>query len=130
MHKENEKSDEKSAVQNRFTAYLKRALHNGKIDLLYKGNPFKAEIPTDEIEHISLEDTDLFDRLAEYDALQQALRTIKDRERYVLLARVVENRDFRQIGKRIGLSGKGAAAVYYRTLEKLRRQIEGEENGF
>lgn len=57
--------------------------------------------------------------------LQWALRAIKDRERYVLLARVMDEKDFEQIGAEVGLSYKGAAAVYYRTIAKLRKLVGG-----
>ena len=51
------------------------------------------------------------------------------RERYVFLARVLDKRPFDVIGVQLGLSYKGAAAVYYRAIRKLKKSIEGV-NGY
>lgn len=52
-----------------------------------------------------------------------------ERERYVFLARVLDKRPFDVIGMQLGLSYKGAAAVYYRAIRKLKKSIEGV-NGY
>ena len=76
------------------------------------------------------DEEDLYSRMAECEALYQALRTIKERERYVLLARVIDDKSFSEIAAELGLSYKGAAAIYYRALDKLRRLLGGEVDGF
>lgn len=76
------------------------------------------------------EEKDFLSQLAEYDALRQALQAIKEQERYILLARVIDEKGFAQIADEVGLSYKGTAAVYYRTLEKLRKFLGGERNEF
>lgn len=131
MYKRKDKTNEANAVQNLFTAYLKNAIHNARIDLLYKrNNPSRFEDVLDEQEQRLTNQMDFVDRLAEYDALQWALRMIKERERYILLARVIDEKDFDEIGAEIGLTYKGTAAVYYRTLVKLRNLIGGDGDGF
>ena len=62
-------------------------------------------------------------------ALLYALKQIDERERYVFLARVLDKRPFDVIGVQLGLSYKGAAAVYYRAIRKLKKSIEGV-NGY
>ena len=130
MNKRKDRANKEDAIQNLFTAYLRNAIHNTRIDLLYKrNNPERFETALDEQEQLPTQ-IDFVDRLAEYDALQWALRMIKERERYILLARVIDEKDFDEIGAEIGLTYKGVAAVYYRTLAKLRNLIGGDGNGF
>lgn len=131
MNKRKDKTNEANTLQNHFTAYLKNAIHNTRIDLLYKrNNPSMFKDALDEQEQLPANQMDFVDRLAEYDALQWALRMIKERERYILLARVIDEKDFDEIGAEIGLTYKGTAAVYYRTLAKLRSLIGGDGDGF
>lgn len=111
-------------------AYLHHAVHNGRIDYLYKRNHHvRLKIPLEDLESLSTQ-SDFTLHLAENDALQWALRAIKKCERYILLARVIDEKDFAQIGAEVGLSYKGAAAVYYRTIAKLRKLIGEDANGF
>ena len=62
-------------------------------------------------------------------ALLYALKQLDERERYVFLAHVLDKRPFDVIGVQLGLSYKGAAAVYYRAIRKLKKSIEGV-NGY
>lgn len=129
-YKRNDGTEEINAIQNRFTAYLHHAVHNGRIDYLYKKNhPARLETPLENLEALPSQ-SDFTFHFAECDALQWALRTIQARERYILLAKVIDEKDFAQIGAEMGLSYKGAAAVYYRTIAKLQKLIGEDANGF
>ena len=64
----------------------------------------------------------------ESDALDQALVKLSERERYVLLSRVLEEKSFEEIGKKLGLKYKGVTAMYSRTLAKLRKMLEEVQN--
>ena len=131
MGKNDNRTYDSNAVQNRFTAYLKNAVHNKRIDYLYKkNNPSQFELSIDDLEQLPTDQLDFTSRIAEYDTLQWALRLIKERERYILLARVIDEKDFDEIGAEIGLTYKGTAAKYYRTLAKLRNLIGGNDDGF
>lgn len=121
--------DRNSAVQNQFTAYLKKAIHNRRIDYLYKKNPNLIYL-IDGIEYLADESEDPMALYAEYDLLNRALRKIKERERYILLARIIDDKSFDQIANEVGLGYKGTAAAYYRTLRKLRKILEDEKNEF
>ena len=57
----------------------------------------------------------------------QALQNMKARERYIFLARVIEERPFTELARELGLSYKGVAAIYYRTLQRLRKEMEDLE---
>lgn len=41
----------------------------------------------------------------------------------IFLARTLEEEDFETLGAKFGLSYKGAAALYYRTIQKIRKSI-------
>ena len=77
-----------------------------------------------------IQEADIYADLERRDVLYRALKQITDRERYVLFAHVLEEKDFGQIGKELGLSYKGAASVYYRAIARMRRQIGGDPDGF
>ena len=130
MYKRNDNSGRFNSVQNSFTAYLRRAVHNIRIDYLYKKKkPLQFEMSFEDRELPFEDQLDFVCCLVEYDALQWSLRMIKDRDRYILLARVIDEKNFDQIGAETGLTYKGAAAVYYRTLTKLRKLIGGDMDG-
>lgn len=59
---------------------------------------------------------------------QKFLNDLEDKTmRYVFLSHVLDNCPFDLIGVRLGLTYKGAAAVYYRAVQKLKKSIEGVE---
>ena len=131
MYKRNYGLTDDNRLQNRFTAYLCRSVHNGRIDYLRrKDKPLRIEIILEDMDYLLAEEKDLTLQFAEYEALRQALKEIKEQERYILLARVIDEKSFSQIAEETGLSYKGAAAVYYRVLEKLRKFLGGERHGF
>ena len=57
--------------------------------------------------------------------LLEALQKLNERERQIFLARTLEEEDFETLGVKFDLSYKGAAALYYRTIQKIRKSIEG-----
>lgn len=130
MYQRNDCSTNEHNLQNQFTAYLQNALHNKRIDYIYKNHSLQAEILMEDMDRFDMMDTEHILKLAEFDALEKALQNIKERERYILLARVIEEKSFSQIAVETGLSYKGAAAIYYRTLEKLRKILGGEIDEF
>ena len=63
----------------------------------------------------------------DYAELYSALSAIREKERRVFLARVLDEKGFDEIARELGLSYKGAAAIYYRTIAKLRVLLGGED---
>lgn len=117
MYKRNDGLTEDHRLQNQFTAYLRSAVHNGRIDYLRgKDKPQRIEIMLEDMDYLMAEESDFLLQLAEYEALRQALQEIKEQERYILLARVIDEKGFAEIADEVGLSYKGTAAVYYRIL--------------
>ena len=130
-------------LQIRFTGYLIQAVRRTQRDYLRAlCNYLKAlyaysnqETLTDTIFAVSqtleqevMEQLPLWEKI-ESGALLYALKQLDERERYVFLARVLDKRPFDVIGVQLGLSYKGAAAVYYRAIRKLKKSIEGV-NGY
>lgn len=119
-------------LQFRFTGYLIQAVKRTRRDYLNELYQYSIkETPTDTIYFIGktleqeiTEDLPLWD-VIESRALLYALKCLDDRERYVFLSRVLDDCPFDELGIKLGLTYKGAAAVYYRAIRKLRKSIEG-----
>lgn len=131
MNNRNDGSDT-YLLQNQFTAFLTTALNNRRlIYLRSRGRRMHREIITDNyaVFYIQQEefDDDLF---SDSEALHQALKAIKEKERLVLLARVIEEQSFDEIGAKLGIGYKGAAAIYYRSIAKLRKMLGGDDHEF
>lgn len=123
-------------LQIRFTGYLIQAVRRTQRDYLralckYGENEILTEVfcaVSQTLEQEVMERLPLWENI-ESGALLYALKQLDERERYVFLARVLDKRPFDVIGVQLGLSYKGAAAVYYRAIRKLKKSIEGV-NGY
>ena len=123
-------------LQIRFTGYLIQAVRRTQRDYLralckYGENEILTEVfcaVSQTLEQEVMERLPLWEKI-ESSALLYALKQLDERERYVFLARVLDKRPFDVIGVQLGLSYKGAAAVYYRAIRKLKKSIEGV-NGY
>ena len=121
-------------LQIRFTGYLIQAVRRTQRDYLralckYGENEILTEVfcaVSQTLEQEVMERLPLWEKI-ESSALLYALKQLDERERYVFLARVLDKRPFDVIGVQLGLSYKGAAAVYYRAIRKLKKSIEGGE---
>ena len=108
-------------LQFRFTAYLVSAVKRRRKDYLiqlYKRSSIESS------SEVVLDKLPLMD-VIENGALLEALQKLNERERQIFLARTLEEEDFETLGLKFGLSYKGAAALYYRTIQKIRKCIEG-----
>lgn len=59
----------------------------------------------------------------EDESLLFAIRQLSTRERYVLLARAVDERSFKEIAVKLNISYKGTAAIYYRAVAKVKKHM-------
>ena len=123
-------------LQIKFTGYLIQAVRRTQRDYLKALYAYSnQETLTDTIFVVSQTlEQEVMERLPlweniESGALLYALKQLDERERYVFLAHVLDKRPFDVIGVQLGLSYKGAAAVYYRAIRKLKKSIEGV-NGY
>lgn len=128
MFKKNTGSNEHDILQNQFTSYLSFAVSNARIDYIRaKIARLKREQATDQYELLITQEVFEMEVFFENEALSQAIKDIREKERYVFLARVLEDKKFKEIAKELGMGEKGVAAIYYRTVKKLREMLEGGE---
>lgn len=121
-----EKNDGKgvNAIQNKFTAMLKSALHNHKIDYIIKHNRIaNRELSLTDYTEIIGEEYDFMQAMIDYDAVKNALKILTERERKIIIFHILEDKDFAEIGKQLGLSYKGTATAFYRAIKKLREVL-------
>lgn len=90
MFTKNNGSDEHDILQNQFTAFLTVAVSNARIDYLRaRIRRLQRELVTEEYEILFSEDHNYIEALSDNDALRHAMREIKEKERYVILARPI-----------------------------------------
>ena len=110
-------------LQFRFTAYLVSAVKRRRKDYLiqfYKRSSIESTVEVvyesePSSEEVVLDRLPLMD-VIENGALLEALQKLNERERQIFLARTLEEEDFETLGAKFGLSYKGVAALYYRTM--------------
>lgn len=116
-------------LQNQFTAFLTVAVSNARIDYLRaRIRRLQRELVTKEYEILFSENYDYIEALSENDALHQAMQTMKEKERYVVLARILDEKGFDEIADELGMGYKGVAAIYYRAIRKLKNILGGEDS--
>ena len=129
MFTKNNGSDEHDILQNQFTAFLTVAVSNARIDYLRaRIRRLQRELVAEEYENLFSEDHDYIEALSDNDALRHAMREIKEKERYVVLARILDEKGFDEIADALGMGYKGAAAIYYRAIRKLKDILGGEDS--
>lgn len=111
-----------NAVQNKFTALLKTALRNRRIDYILHQKKYDKEFSLDECQSTG-EEYDFIQAIVDFDVVKSALKTLSERERKIVLAHILEDRDFSDIGIEYGLTYKGTATVFYRAISKLREVL-------
>ncbi len=122
----NRKGPTNDILQNQFSAYLKKAVHNRRIRFLRdKSRREENEIPQLDLESYIADDTDFMQELADYEAIQQALRSIKEKERRLVIARIVENKSFHEIAAELGMSYKATTSLYYRVMKRMKIFMDG-----
>ena len=124
----NKGSNEQDILQNQFTSYLSFAVSNARIDFIRaKIARLKREQVTDQYEILLTQEVMEVEAIFENEALTQAIKDIREKERHVFLARVLDDKKFKEIAEELGMGEKGVAAIYYRTAKKLRDILEGGE---
>lgn len=128
MFKKNNGSNEHDILQNQFTSYLSFAVNNARIDFIRaKIKRLKREQSIDQYELLFTQEVFEIEVFLENEVLSQAMKEIREKERYVFLARVLEEKKFKEIADELGMSEKGVAAIYYRTVKKLQDILKGGE---
>lgn len=126
---------ESNILQNQFTRYLKTSIQRRKVDLYHERNRVYSHECFDD----SWEDTPglitediYFNSSAQFDTigLEQVLRQVGARNRYIFLAHVLDERTFSELAEELGLGYKGVTAAYYRVVRKIRDVLRGDEHEF
>ena len=136
MWQRNNGQSEAEKLQNRFTSYLVTAVNRRRKDYMNQRSRRICMESYLEDEAWYLEfDKQLHSNLPlllqlENDALVSALKQITERERHVFLSHVLEDKGFEELATELGITYKGAAAVYYRALQKIKKKIGEDRYGF
>lgn len=126
--------DPDEILQNCFTAYLLSAVQRRRvvyIDTKVRGCQMSSldeticEDRKFDLDREALKDFPLLMKL-QNEKLFQSLTELSDRERYVLFNRVLVEKSFEELGWELGLTYKGVAAIYYRTIQKVKKKMKGE----
>lgn len=119
---------ENEILQNQFTAYVSRAIRNRKLRyIINRDQKNSKELLFAQLEDFLTAEEDKIGELLEYEILRQALRQIKEKERVIVLARVVEEKSFREIAQEMNMTYKAVSNMYYRVMKRLREHMEGVE---
>lgn len=135
MQKRNDGKTEHEILQNQFTAYLLTAVKRQKVNYLRRcGKLQRIEIPLElqEFDLFIQADIDLTEHLPfleqiENPVLYTALLQARERDRYIFLTRVLDERSFLELSKELGLSYKATTHIYYRLIEKIKEMMGGDE---
>lgn len=123
-------------LQNRFTAYLTSAVNRQRAAYIDKQIRLQSiiniinidlsnvedesfDLETEALKsfpmHLQIQNEDLFLSIAE----------LSERERYVLFNRALGELSLDEMAAELGISYKAVASVYYRTIQKLKRKMQG-----
>ena len=125
---------ESNVLQNQFTRYLKTAVQRKKIDVLRErkniyGHEHYGETWQELLPLITEDVYFRFSLQCESIDLDQILRQVEKRDRYIFYAHILDERTFAELAAELGMSYKGVAAAYYRVIRKI-RAMRGDEHGF
>lgn len=132
MWQKNNGKSETEVLQNQFTAYLTTAVQRRRNDYLQQIDRRRhienltedfLFVPEYSIEEDMLLGLPVLMQL-ENSVLLQALKELRERERYIFLERVLDSKSFEVLAEEMELSYKGVAAVYYRTIQKIKKRME------
>ena len=141
MYTEEKKLTQEEISWRQFNKYVKTALIRKRKDYLQKKARIREhETPQDpetillykwdrrndrDFEELFQDDTDILTLDIENKRLQQALKQLNRREYYVVITYTLKRRTLIQLAEDLGIKYKSAAAVYYRAMDKLRREMVG-----
>ena len=122
---------ESNILQNQFTRYLKTAVQRRKIDLFHARNRvYGRECYDDSWQDIpGLITVDVyFNSPTQFDTigLEQILRQIEKRDRYIFFAHVLDERTFTELAAELGMTYKAVSTAYYRAIHKIREALRGD----
>ena len=135
MWQKNDGTGEANILQNQFTAYLVTALHRQKVDYLRRRtrltqHEFSVDFQEEWPEFQTGSEIEIqlpIQMQLENIALGAALERLKERDRYIFFARVLDERSFQELAGELGMEYKGVAAAYYRVIQKIKKEMRGDK---
>ena len=132
MQFRNAGNTENQLLQNRFTAYLLPAIRRKKAEYCEKrARAEAAEQPMDAELLFMLRGAGERHWLEQYmerqmiqNALARVLHQLQEKERSIVLEHLLLTWTFSEIAAAHGMQYKAVAAVYYRAIQKIRRELE------
>lgn len=133
MQQRNDGQGEVNRLQNRFTAYLLKAIQRKKKEYTAKQSRLFAHESSADVQDMAVPDPHVQDPVEhlpvlmrlEDTALLEAIENLDELERRILFARILEECSYHELARMLGLRYKGASAAYYRIIRKLRRNLKG-----
>ena len=71
----------------------------------------------------------VFEQIEDF-RLQQVLTRLSRRDRFILYSKILEDCSLDEIAVKLGMKYSAAAAVYYRMIHRIRKEVEGESDEF
>ena len=126
MYKKNNGLTEQEKLQNKFSAYIETTIVRYRMTYLRYKNRNYIDLCDTEEEFESIPDTtDLVHDICSADCISNALKSLNEKERFVFVSKVIEERDFNEIAETMGMKYKGVTTLYYRAIAKLKTMLEG-----
>ncbi len=130
----NDGKGEANILQNQFTKYLIVSIQRKKAAILMERSKIQNHESSTDDWDASLEaavEEDYIEQVSspmdfEDAALRRALAQLKERDRYIFFARVLDEKEFYDLAIELGMSYKGVAAAYYRVIAKIKKEMRGE----
>ena len=128
MIKRNDGISKDDICQNQFTAYVVLAVKRKRQSYIKKKqrDSEKETRTKKEAEQSEFKTAgyDMWSRMEpQNEKLMAAMQQLSLKERFVVVGYVLEEKTFKEIAQEIGLSEKGVASVYYRSIKKLRAKM-------
>lgn len=128
MIKRNNGTSKDDICQNQFTAYVVLAIKRRRQSYIKK-----KQRDNEKAAKIKKEAEQSESRITGYDMgssieprnekLMVAMQQLTSKERFVVTGYVLKGRSFQEIAQETGLTEKGAASAYYRSIKKLRAKM-------
>ena len=127
---------ESEIILFRFTAYLQAAISNSINDYFRERQQqsaaeqaYTAQLYIEADSEVYADPRDFSIMIAEKDILDRALNILDAKQRYILYQHTINGKSFTEISAELNLKYKTVAALYYRTLQKLKRELD-KSDGF
>lgn len=131
VFKNNKGQENDEIIQNRFSAYLLSSVNRTRrIYIAQKEKIERREVLVSQTCDIIDKESEakmanaipLYMQL-ENDRLVDVLFDLPERDKYIFLQHALGEKSFDMLAQEFGLTYKGVAAVYYRTMQKIRKAI-------